>query len=139
MKAREDCRDQQLLPVGTDGFEILRSLPYDNIAATLELTRRLGLDTRIKSAELLPTGAPRLRLLVLAMVVARLIEPAAKLATARRLDVRTASHSLGAVPVLEAVAVNEVYAALDWLPAQQPRIEAKLAAISVRAHWCSTT
>jgi hypothetical protein len=59
--------------------------------------------------------------------VARLIKPAAKLATARRLDTATASHSLGAVLGLGAVVVNEFYAALDWLLAQQPKIEAKLA------------
>jgi transposase len=124
---RAVLRDERLLPASDDGFEILRSLPHGHIAAALGMARRLGLDPRIKTAGLLPTGAPHLRLLVLAMIVARLIEPAAKLATARRLDVRTASHSLGAVLGLGAVAVNELYAALDWLLAQQPRIEAKLA------------
>lgn len=124
---RAVLRDEQLLPAGGDGFEILRSLPHGHIAAALAVARRRGLDPRVKTAELLPPGPPRLRLLVLAMIVARLVEPAAKLATARRLDARTASHSLGAVLGLEAVAVNELYAALDWLLAQQPRIEAKLA------------
>jgi hypothetical protein len=110
-----------------EGFEILRSLPHGHIAAVLGTARRLGLDPRVKAAELMPPGAPRTRLLALAMIVARLIDPAAKLATARGLDEATANHSLGAVLGLGAVAVNELYEALDWLLAQQGKIEAKLA------------
>jgi Transposase DDE domain len=123
---RAVLRDEQLLPAG-DAFEILRSLPHGHIAAALGMARRLGLDPRVKTAELMPPGAPRTRLLALALIVARLIDPAAKLATARGLDEGTASHSLGAVLGLGAVAVNELYAALDWLLAQQPEIETKLA------------
>ena len=123
---RAVLRDEQLLPAG-GGFEILRSLPHGHIAAALAVARRLGLDPRVKIAELMPPGAPRTGLLALALIVARLIDPAAKRATARRLDERTASHSLGAVLGLGAVAVNELYQALDWLLAQQPKIEAKLA------------
>src|SRR6516165_2414568 len=59
--------------------------------------------------ERLPPGAARTRLLALALIVARLLDPAAKLATARQLDETTASHSLGAVLGLGAVAVNELY------------------------------
>src|SRR5215469_5338454 len=60
---RSVLRDEQLLPAGSDGFEILRSLPHGHIAAALAVARRLGLDPRVKSAELLPAGATRLRLL----------------------------------------------------------------------------
>jgi hypothetical protein len=60
--------------------------------------------------------------------VARLIDPAAKLATTRRLDATTASHSLGAG--LGVVAFNELCEALDWLLTQQSTIEAKLAVVS---------
>jgi hypothetical protein len=59
--------------------------------------------------------------------VARLIDPAAKLATARALDATTAAHSLGATLGLGAVSVKEVYAALDWLGAAQGGIEEALA------------
>jgi hypothetical protein len=123
---RAVLRDERLLPAA-DGFEILRSLPHGHVAAALGIARRLGLDPRVKTAELMPPGAARTRLLALALIVARLLDPAAKLATARQLDETTASHSLGAVLGLGAVAVNELYAALDWLWAQQPKIEAKLA------------
>ena len=130
---RAVLRDEQLAPAskpapaGTGGFEILRSLPHGHVAAALGVARRLGLDPRLKTAALMPAGAARTRSLALALIVARLLDPAAKLATARRLDATTASHSLGAMLGLGAVAVNELYMALDWLLAQQPKIEAKLA------------
>jgi hypothetical protein len=76
----------------------------------------------------LPRRAPqRRRDLALALIVARLLEPAAKLATARMLDPATASHSLGEMLGLGKVTAKEVYAALDWLGREQPFIEATLA------------
>ena len=123
---RAVLRDETLAPAG-DGFEILRALPHGHVAAVLGIARRLGLDPRVKSADLIPSGPARTRRLVLAMIVARLIDPAAKLATARALDEATSSTSLGALLGLGTVAVNELYQTLDWLLAEQPRIEAKLA------------
>ena len=61
------------------------------------------------------------------MIVARVIEPAAKLATARQLSDATAAHSLGAVLELGAVDEDELYAALDLLGEAQPKIEKTLA------------
>ena len=61
------------------------------------------------------------------MIVARVIEPAAKLATARQLSEATAAHSLGAVLELGAVDEDELYAALDLLGEAQPKIETALA------------
>jgi hypothetical protein len=55
------------------------------------------------------------------------IEPAAKLATARQLSEATAAHSLGAVLGLGAVDEDELYRALDLLGAAQPKIETALA------------
>ena len=134
---RAVLRDETLRPAG-GGFEIVRSLPHGHIAAALGIAHRLGPDPRVKSAELIPPGAPRTRLLALALVVARLIDPEAKLATARSLDAATASHSLGTV--LGLVAVNELYETLDWLLAQQGAIEATLARHQLaKAPWCSTT
>jgi hypothetical protein len=101
---RAVLRDERLLPAG-DRFEILRSLPLGDIAAALGIARRLGLDPRVKTAELMPAGAPRMRQLALA----------AKLATARRIDEQTAAHLLSALLGLGAVAVNELYAARAWL------------------------
>ena len=61
------------------------------------------------------------------MMVARLIDPASKLATARGLDDETATCSLGQVLGLGAVDEQELYEALDWLVGQQERIERTLA------------
>ena len=86
-------RDEPLLPAGRD-FEIARSLPHAHIVAALGIARRLELDPGVKTATLLPPGMRRTRLLALALIVPRLIDPAAKLATARGLDATTTSHSL---------------------------------------------
>src|SRR5512144_1263891 len=76
-----------------------------------------------------PVGAAgrRCRDLVLAMLVDRLIAPSSKLATVRALDADTAASSLGEVLGLGVVQEREVYAALDWLLAQQERRERALA------------
>jgi transposase len=65
--------------------------------------------------------------LCIAMIVARLIDPASKLATARGLDDETAICSLGQVLELGAVDEQELYETLDWLMGQQERIEQSLA------------
>src|SRR3984893_12814832 len=102
--------------------EIVRALPHGHVLAALGTARRIALDA------VLPRRAPqRRRDLALALIVARLLEPAAKLATARVLDPATASHSLGEMLGLGKVAAKEVYAALDWLGREQPFIEATLA------------
>jgi hypothetical protein len=102
-------------------IRILRSLPHGHVAAVLGIVRKLGLD------RLLPGKPVRLAKLALAMIVARVIEPAAKLATARQLSEATAVHSLGAVLGLGDVDEDALYAALDLLGQAQPRIEAALA------------
>jgi hypothetical protein len=107
------------LPPGEQPFTIRRSLPHGHVAAVLGMARKLKLD------KLLPKS--RLGKLALAMTVARVIEPAAKLATARQLSEETAAHSLGAALELKAVDEDELYAALDLLGEAQPRIETALA------------
>src|SRR5689334_12804368 len=105
-----------------EAVEIVRALPHGHVLAALGTARRIALDA------VLPRRAPqRRRDLALALIVARLLEPAAKLATARMLDPTTASHSLGEVLGLGKVTAKEVYAALDWLGSEQPFIEARLA------------
>jgi hypothetical protein len=124
---RAVLRGDRLVPAG-EGLEILRALPYGHVAASLAVARRIKLDRLL-------VGAQRKRDLALALIVARLIEPAAKLATARALDQATASSALGAVLALGPVTATEIYEALDWLGAQQDRIEAKLA----RRHLADAT
>jgi len=117
---RAALRGDKLVPAG-EGLEIVRALPHGHVAAAVGVARRIGLD------QLLPDGPERVRNLALALIVARLIDPAAKLATARALDDTTAAHSLGVTLGLGAVNVKEVYAALDWLGMAQPSIETALA------------
>src|ERR1700750_1453594 len=118
---RAVLRGDKLLPAA-EAVEIVRALPHGHVLAALGTARRIALDA------VLPRRAPqRRRDLALALIVARLLEPAAKLATTRMLDPATASHSLGEVLGLGKVAAKEVYAALDWLGREQPFIEAQLA------------
>ena len=115
---RAALRGDKLVPAGEGGFEIRRSLPHGHVLAALATARRIDLDG------LLPRRGPRRRRdLVLALIVARLLDPAAKLATARMLDPATASHSLGETLGLGSVPVREIYAALDWLVSEQSFIE----------------
>ena len=117
---RAALRGDKLVPAG-EGLEIVRALPHGHVAAALGTARRIGLD------RILPWGSERRRQLALALIVARLIDPAAKLATARALDETTAIHSLGVTLGLGAVSAKEIYATLDWLGAAQGAIEATLA------------
>jgi hypothetical protein len=97
---------------------IERALPHGHVLAALAAARQIGL------ADLFPNRmAQRHRDLAFAMVVARLLDPAAKLATARQLDPATACHSLGQTLSLGPVDAKPLYAALDALEAEQTFIE----------------
>ena len=107
--------------VSADALRIERSLPHGHVAAVLGMAKKLGLHKLLR-------GFPsRLAKLALVMIVARVIEPAAKLATARQLSEATAAHSLGAMLELGTVDEDELYAALDLLGEAQPKIETALA------------
>lgn len=106
---RAVLRGDRLLPA-SEAIEIVRALPHGHVIAALGTARRIDLDG------LLPRRAPqRRRDLALALIIARLLEPAAKLATARMLDTDTAIHSLGEMLGLGHVTARELYATLDWL------------------------
>jgi transposase len=65
--------------------------------------------------------------LIEALIVARVIDPTSKLATARALHSETQSSSLGNVLGLDRVDEDDLYQAMDWIVKQQTRIENKLA------------
>ena len=69
----------------------------------------------------------RRRALVVAMIVARILAPRSKLATARGLCDDTLSHSLAGELGLGAVDEDALYAAMDWLLERQGSIERRLA------------
>jgi transposase len=104
-----------------DAFHIERSLPHGHVAAVLGSLRKLQLDS------ILDSKPSRSRDLAVAMIVARIIHPASKLATARGLHSDTLHSSLGETLALDAADESELYAAMDWLLARQPRIEQELA------------
>jgi len=117
---RRVLKGETLVP-GEALFEIARSLPHGHVAAVLGTLRRLRLD------RVLGARASRQRDLVCAMIVARILQPQSKLATARSLNTQTASTSLGTCLGLEDSSEDDFYAAMDWLVARQERIEAALA------------
>ena len=115
---RTALRGDSLAPAG---MEIERALPHGHVLAALGTARAIELDA------LLPRGKERRHQLALALIVARVLAPSAKLATARALDPATASHSLGATLELGPVKVKELYATLDGLGKHQEGIERRLA------------
>lgn len=121
-RLRRVLRDEALTGA-TDGLTMLRSLPHGHVAAVLGTARRIGLDRLLAAGQ----AAARLAALVLAMILARVIDAASKLATARQLDAATATSSLGPLLELGTVSEQDLYAALDWLLSQQSRIERRLA------------
>jgi hypothetical protein len=121
---RRVLRGEAVAPTDHQALTLLRSLPHGHVAAALGMLRKLGLDRILSQGGRQPR---REVALCKAMMVARLIDPASKLATARGLDDDTATCSLGQVLGLGAVDEQELYEALDWLLGQQERIERALA------------
>ena len=111
----------KVAPADQESIIVRRALPHGHVAAVLGTLRNISLERML--------GPPRNRCrdLVIAMIVARLIAPASKLATARMLDPLTASSSLGDVLGLGPVDEDELYVALDWLGERQEAIEKALA------------
>ena len=110
------------LPSLGDAFAILRSRPHGHVAAVLGTAHRLGLE------KLLDRRASRDRALTTAMILARILDPRSKLATARSLSSETLTHTLGEELGIEDAGENELYRAMDWLLKRQDRIERHLAA-----------
>jgi len=109
-----------------DSFRIERSRPHGHVAAVLGCLRKLQLDA------ILDPQPSRQRDLVVAMIAARILDPASKLATARGLHSDTLHSSLGELLALDSADETELYPAMDWLLARQPRIEQELAKRQLR-------
>jgi hypothetical protein len=106
----------------SEAFEITRSLPHGHVAAVLGTARRLGVE------ELIDPAPSRRRDLVVAMLVAAVIAPSSKLATARGLGTQTATSSLGKVLGVSGCDEDDLYAAMDWVLERKEIIENSLAA-----------
>jgi hypothetical protein len=103
--------------VGAAGLTITQSWPHGHVAATLGTARQLGLES------IIDPRPSRQRDRVLAMVVARVLEPASKLATSQLWD----TTSLGQVLGVSKADEDDLYAAMDWLVERQEAIERRLA------------
>ena len=121
-RLRRVLRDEAL-SAAEEELTMLRSLPHGHVAAALGTARKIGLDRLLAAGQ----APPHMVALVLAMIIARIIDPASKLATARQLDAATATSSLGALLGLAAVSEQDLCRALDWLISRQPHIEQRLA------------
>ena len=112
-----------------DSFKITRSRPHGHVAAVLGSLKNTGLHNLISSEN------SRNRRLVLAMIIARIIDPRSKLATARGFNDETCFSSIGKILGIEGADEDELYLAMDWLLSRQESIENNLASI----HLASST
>ncbi|MGH3542911.1 MAG: IS1634 family transposase [Mycobacterium sp.] len=113
------------LPAAPDlaeAFEITRSLPHGHVAAVLGSARRVGIE------ELIDSIPSRRRDLVVAMLIAAVIDPGSKLACARGLRTATATSSLGHVLGVSGCDEDDLYEAMDWVLERKEAIEKALAA-----------
>lgn len=108
-------RGDEVVP-RADAFEVHRSLPHGAAAAVWAQARHLGFP-----AILGPPG--RMRDVAMALVCARVLRPASKLATTRWWTDTTLGADLA-----PGADTDDVYAAMDWLSERQDHIEAALAA-----------
>ena len=104
------------LVVAGEGLELVRSLPHGHLAAVASKARALGFPDLLGPA-------CKERDIAYALLLARAVRPASKLATVLWWSDTTLVEDLG----LEAVSTDEVYAAMDWLLARQDAIESTLA------------
>ena len=114
---RRVLKNESLL-APAQAFTIERSIPHGHVQAVLGAIKRIGLDTLIAAKR------SRVRDLVLAMVVERLVHPCSKLATTRLWHTTTLAQELAVAEASE----DDLYEAMDWLRERQARIEGKLAA-----------
>src|ERR1700686_88042 len=116
-----------------DSFRIDRSRPHGHVAAVLGCLRQLQIDS------ILDPAPSRQRDLVIAMIVARILDPASKLATARGLHSDTLHSSLGELLMwIQPMSPNSTK---PWTGCSHISVASSrnsLNAISVMAVWCST-
>lgn len=112
---RASLAGKTLVEAGAD-WDVERALPHGHVAAVWAMAHKLGL------TKLLGPSC-RERDIVLALVVARVVRPDSKLATARWWTGTTLAGDLGVADA----STDDVYAAMDWLADRQGNIEAALA------------
>jgi hypothetical protein len=119
---RRTLKGEKLVPVA-ELFEIVHSRHHGHVQAVRTAMKRLGFESLIASRPC------RERDLIVAMVAARILEPASKLATTRWWQTTTIPELFGVADANE----DDLYASLDWLTTRQEHIEKKLAARHLQA------
>ena len=107
---------EALVPAA-EAFTVERSAQHGHVEAVLTAIRRICLDRLLASHK-----CPE-RELILVLVIARLLAPSSKLSTTRWWTTTSLPDLFG----LDDVNENDLYRAMDWLLARQPKIERKLA------------
>jgi hypothetical protein len=105
-----------------DAFDATSTRPHGHVAAVLGTLEKLGVP------RLLASRGCRERDLALAMIVARILDPRSKLATARGLGDETQLSTLSELLDVQNASEDDLYAALDWLRKRQDSVERGLAA-----------
>jgi transposase len=101
----------------SDGISVEQSWLHGHVAAVLGTARRMDM------AKVIDAKPSRKRDLVLGMIVARVLDPASKLATTGFFRSTTLGKTLG----IEGVTEDDLYGAMDWLVERQEKIERRLA------------
>ena len=114
---RRTLKGERLVPVA-ELFEIVRSRHHGHVQAVRAAMKQLGFESLVASRP------SRERDLIVTMVIARILEPASKLATTRWWHTTTLPEAFGVADAGE----DDLYEALDWLITRQDHIEKKLAA-----------
>ena len=114
---RRALKGEKLVPVA-ELFEIVRSQHHGHVQAVRAAMKQLAFESLVASRP------SRERDLIVAMVIARILEPASKLATTRWWHSTTLPEAFGVAEADE----DDLYVALDWLITRQEHIEKKLAA-----------
>jgi len=104
------------LLIAGEGLELVRALPHGHLAAASAKASALGFPKLLGPA-------CRERDIAYALVLARMVHPASKLATISWWSDTTLWADFG----LEEVSTDEVYSAMDWLYSRQDAIERALA------------
>src|SRR5258705_4998191 len=100
---RRVLRGDAVAPVGREALSMQRSLPHGHVAAVLGSLRQLGLDRLLLQGGRQPQQEVAL---CVGMIVARPIQAASELGTARRVDPGAADPLLG--PVVRVAGVGSV-------------------------------
>lgn len=104
-----------------DSFETTATRAHGHVAAVL------GTLDKLDVPRMLASRRTRERDLVLAMIVARIVDPRSKLATARGLGEETQLSTLGELLGICDATEDDLYAAMDWLRQRQEKVERRLA------------